>query len=101
MSDTPRTDYVARGCFENDKSDYDAYAVMLNHARKLERELSTRHVTPLQAAERSFIEKYNLYDTLSRNPANDSDYQEMLSGSWAEMNAAWGRLQNVKEKING
>ena len=38
MSDTPRTDAVAHGCFENDKSDYDAYAEMLNHARQLERE---------------------------------------------------------------
>jgi hypothetical protein len=41
MSETLRTEAVARGCFENDKSDYDAYAEMLNHARQLERELTT------------------------------------------------------------
>jgi len=57
--------------------------------------VSPRHITPLQEAERVFIEAYGRYDEDMRHSTEDENAAESLMNSWESMIAAWNHLQQI------
>jgi len=94
MSDTPRTDAILPlGSARN--NDIPHYVIELaGLCRSLERELSARHITPLQAAERAFIEAFG---KSRKTTLGSREYSDSVKA----MIAAWNHLQQIEGESNG